>query len=70
MWNLALLASPTEQLDAARYFENADHKQFDKAVILYEKETINYYYALMVFSGVDFLEFHCGHVIVNIYKLL
>ncbi|XP_023331155.1 intraflagellar transport protein 140 homolog [Eurytemora carolleeae] len=37
VWNLALLASPTEQLDAARYFETTDHKQFDKAVILYKK---------------------------------
>ena len=37
VWNLALLAAPTEQLDAARHFETADHKQYDKAVILYEK---------------------------------
>ena len=37
MWNLALLAAPGEQLDAARYFETADRPQYDKAVILYEK---------------------------------
>ena len=41
VWNLALLASPTEKLDAARYFESiADHKQYDKAVILYQKVTL------------------------------
>ena len=37
MWNLALLAAPGEQLDAARYFETSDRPQYDKAVILYEK---------------------------------
>ena len=37
MWNLALLAAPGEQLDAARYFETAERPQNDKAVILYEK---------------------------------
>ena len=44
VWNLSLLASPTEKLDAARYFETiADHKQYDKAVILYQKVIIIYY---------------------------
>jgi len=49
---LALLASPTEQLDAARYFETTDHKQFDKAVILYEKEEnkLKYFRFIQIFS--------------------
>lgn len=38
LWNMAVLAGPNEKLDAAKYFENAEHKpQYDKAVILYEK---------------------------------
>ena len=37
MWNLALLAAPGEQLDAARYYETSERPQYDKAVILYEK---------------------------------
>ncbi len=37
IWNLALLASNNEKLDAAKYFERCDKPQFDKAVILYEK---------------------------------
>ena len=34
---MAVLAGPNEKLDAAKFFENADKPQFDKAVILYEK---------------------------------
>ena len=37
LWSLAILAGPNEKLDAAKYFENSDKPQFDKAVILYEK---------------------------------
>ena len=38
VWNLALLASSNEKLDAAKYFERgSDKPQYDKAVILYEK---------------------------------
>ena len=37
VWNLSLLASPQEKLDAAKYFEKNDKPQYDKAVILYEK---------------------------------
>ena len=62
MWNLALLAAPGEQLDAARYFETADRPQYDKAVILYEKAgylgkalelafTTNQHNALQFISG-------------------
>ena len=37
LWNMAVLAGPNEKLDAAKFFENAEKPQFDKAVILYEK---------------------------------
>jgi intraflagellar transport protein 140 len=37
IWNLALLASNNEKLDAAKYFERCEKPQYDKAVILYEK---------------------------------
>ena len=37
LWSLAILASPNEKLDAAKFFENCDKPQYDKAVILYEK---------------------------------
>ena len=34
---MAVLAGPNEKLDAAKYLENAEKPQYDKAVILYEK---------------------------------
>ena len=37
LWNMAVLAGPNEKLDAAKYLENAEKPQYDKAVILYEK---------------------------------
>eukprot|EP00095_Tigriopus_kingsejongensis_P006204 snap_masked-scaffold252_size238019-processed-gene-1.6 protein:Tk06204 transcript:snap_masked-scaffold252_size238019-processed-gene-1.6-mRNA-1 annotation:"intraflagellar transport protein 140-like protein" len=37
IWNLALLASPNEKLEAAKYFERSDRPHYDRAVILYEK---------------------------------
>ncbi|KAJ9573631.1 hypothetical protein L9F63_008972, partial [Diploptera punctata] len=37
LWNLALLAGPREQLEAAQYFETCDKPLPDKAVLLYHK---------------------------------
>lgn len=37
VWNLSLLASNSEKLEAAKYFEKGERPQYDKAVILYEK---------------------------------
>jgi intraflagellar transport protein 140 len=37
LWNMALLAGPREQLEAARYFESSDKALQDKAVILYHR---------------------------------
>ncbi|TRY69166.1 hypothetical protein TCAL_05644 [Tigriopus californicus] len=37
IWNLALLASPNEKLDAAKHFEKSNRPMYDRAVILYEK---------------------------------
>ena len=37
MLNLALVAGPQEQLDAARYFTSSDRPQVAKAVMLYHK---------------------------------
>ena len=37
VWNMAVLAGPNEKLDAAKFLENAEKPQYDKAVILYEK---------------------------------
>ena len=34
---MAVLAGPNEKLDAAKFLENAEKPQYDKAVILYEK---------------------------------
>ncbi|KAK7788798.1 hypothetical protein R5R35_010909 [Gryllus longicercus] len=37
LWNLALLAGPREQLEAARYFESSERASPDKAVILFHR---------------------------------
>ncbi len=37
VWNLALMGSNQDKLDAAKYFENGDKPQYENAVILYEK---------------------------------
>lgn len=37
VWNLALLAGPREQLEAAQYFESSDKPEPDKAVLLYHR---------------------------------
>ena len=37
LWNLALVASPREQLEAAHYFETCDKPLPDKAVLLYHR---------------------------------
>nr|CAD7263177.1 unnamed protein product [Timema shepardi] len=37
LWNLALLAGPREQLEAAQYFEQSDHPLPEKSVLLYHR---------------------------------
>jgi intraflagellar transport protein 140 len=37
LWNMALLAGPREQLEAAQHFEASDKALQDKAVILYHR---------------------------------
>ncbi len=37
VWNLALMGSNQDKLDAAKYFESSDKPQYENAVILYEK---------------------------------
>lgn len=55
LWNMALLAGPREQLEAAKYFESSDKALQDKAIILYHRAGMLHKALDLAFKYV----FHC-----------
>jgi len=56
LWNMALLAGPREQVEAAQYFESSDKSLQDKAVMLYHRAGMQHKALDLAFKYV----FHCG----------